>query len=306
MGNLQVSAHGRIEGGHETISVGAAVDGVITEVLVAEGDLVSGGAVLARIGCEDISEERHIAVSERAIAEAAFARLTRGGRDEDIRAAEAMLDAATARHTLALRQMARARVLFENEFIISRAEFDQAESSVAATAAELAFARQKLDASRLVPLPEELDRAKAELSRATARITVLDRRLAKCNVVAPIDGRVVRVLLHAGERASSWVGPPVIQLSKDGETRVRAEIDEADALSVHLGQQVRIEVPRTVHRFRGEVVELAPRMGRREVRSDDPAERNDRDVREVVVRLSNVPEGMLPIGLRVVCIFERQ
>jgi len=260
--------------------------------------------VLARVGCDDVREERNVAVADHAVAEASLARVRRGGRDEDVRAAEAMLAAASARMAIAAKRLVRARELFEHEGVISAAEFDEAESAAASAAADLALARERLQASRLIPLPEDLRKAQSEVDRAAMQIAVADRRLAKCQVVAPIDGRVVRVLLHPGERASAWSGTPVLQLANDSDTRVRVEVDEADAMSLRIGQKATVQIPKTSFRFAGEIADLAYHMGRRAIRSADPADRNDRDVREAVVRLLEAPPDPLPIGLRVVCIFE--
>jgi HlyD family secretion protein len=55
--------------------------------------------------------------------------------------------------------------------------------------------------------------------------------------------------------------------------------------------------------FHGKVRELGRRMGRKNVRSDDPAERNDTKILEVVLALDD-PRGLV-VGQRVTCYVTR-
>jgi hypothetical protein len=50
------------------------------------------------------------------------------------------------------------------------------------------------------------------------------------------------------------------------------------------------------------VASLAPGMGRRKILTSDPADKSDRDVREVLIDIEGEPEA-LPIGLRVSVLF---
>lgn len=51
-------------------------------------------------------------------------------------------------------------------------------------------------------------------------------------------------------------------------------------------------------RFPGKVVEIGKRMGRKNIRTDDPAESLDVKIQEVVLELTPRPEELIP-GLRV-------
>ena len=63
-GQIALACPGRIEGKSETISVGAAIDGVIQTISVREGQEVSKGETLAVIGCSDLQSSREVARAE--------------------------------------------------------------------------------------------------------------------------------------------------------------------------------------------------------------------------------------------------
>jgi len=85
--------------------------------------------------------------------------------------------------------------------------------------------------------------------------------------------------------------------------RVRAEVDERDVGRVHAGQRVRVTVDAFPdHPFSGTVGQIGSLMGRKTVRSGDPAEKADRDVLDVLVDIDQ-PDPGLVIGLRVTVSF---
>src|SRR5215204_1317893 len=61
---IAVASPGRVEGASDSIAVGAAVSGIVQNLYVAEGQDVQSGAVLARIGCQDVNASLQVAKSE--------------------------------------------------------------------------------------------------------------------------------------------------------------------------------------------------------------------------------------------------
>src|ERR1700682_83604 len=91
-----LASPGRVEGHGETISLGAATDGVVKAILVTDGEKVIKGTVLAVIGCNDIKAEIDQAKAEAESARQARIRLLRGRRDEERKAAAQKTAAAQA------------------------------------------------------------------------------------------------------------------------------------------------------------------------------------------------------------------
>ena len=76
-------------------------------------------------------------------------------------------------------------------------------------------------------------------------------------------------------------------------------VDERDIARAGLGESAFATSPAFAdHRFAGKVVEIGRRMGRKNIRTDDPVERIDTKILEVVVQLDD-REGLVP-GQRVV------
>ena len=78
----------------------------------------------------------------------------------------------------------------------------------------------------------------------------------------------------------------------------RAFVEELDAPRVELGMPARITADGLAGELRGRVIRLSPRMSRKRLWSDDPAERYDTKTREVWIELDEAEEGLV-VGLRV-------
>ena len=83
---------------------------------------------------------------------------------------------------------------------------------------------------------------------------------------------------------------------------MRAEVDENDVPLIHVGQKADIVVAAGQPRLHAVVTSLAPVMGRRKILTSDPADKSDRDVREVLIDIDGKPND-IPIGLRVSILF---
>jgi hypothetical protein len=80
--------------------------------------------------------------------------------------------------------------------------------------------------------------------------------------------------------------------------RVRVDVDERDIARVTLGAKAFVTLSAfSGRRFPGTVVEVGARMGRKNVRTDDPVERLDVKILEVVLQIAE-PQGLVP-GIRV-------
>lgn len=145
----------------QRITLSAAIEGVVEEVLVDRGDVVEKGDVLARL---ESSVERARVRSAQSLAQAVGT----------IRSGEARLEFANS-------ELERQRRL-DAEKVVSQRDFDEARSSKMVAEAELLTAREA--------------RTQAELDLAHAR-AVLERRTIR----SPISGVVVDRILSPGEYA---------------------------------------------------------------------------------------------------------
>lgn len=251
-----------VEGG--IIQVAARTSGVIQSVLVQEGEDVKKGQVLARLEDEQ----------PRLAAQSALAELGQ---------AKAQVELLKVKLATAKREEARLLPLAPKSFVTKQA-LDQAHDAVRQ-------AQANLDAQQAAIATAQ---AKLDEARYNEELTIIR---------APVDGRIVRRYANPGAGASTLNVSNMFDLEPNSERIVRAEITEGALPYVTVGQAVRMSPegePSKV--FTGKVLREAPVFGARKLQSDDPAERTDERVVEVVVSADQAP---FLIGQRVLVKFMR-
>lgn len=249
-----------IEGG--IIQVAARRGGVVREVLVQEGDRVVAGQILAR---QEDDEARLSVQTARAAVNQAEAQLAQ--IHVDIRTAE--------------REYERLQGLVATNFVAAQ-RVDQARD-------QIAMARARLGSQQAAVQTARAQLASAEYNQ---ELTVIR---------APANGRIVRRYANPGAGASTLNVSNMFDLEPDAPRIARAEIVESDIPNITPGQKVEITPegdPSKV--YVGEVMRRAAVFGARKLASDDPSQRTDERVVEVVVSAGNAP---LLIGQRVLVKF---
>ncbi|HEX3363456.1 efflux RND transporter periplasmic adaptor subunit [Phenylobacterium sp.] len=251
-----------VEGG--LIQVAARTAGVVQEVDVQEGADVKRGQVLARLEDEQPRLQAQEAQAELAQAHAQVALL--------------QVQIATAK-----REFERLQGLIAKNFI-ARQTVDQAQDAIHVAEANL----QAQNAA--------IATAQAKLSQAkyNQELTVIR---------APADGRIVRRYANPGAGASTLNVSNMFDLEPRADRIVRAEISESALPYVLIGQTVQLSAEADPTRVvPGRVLRRAAVFGARKLLSDDPTERTDDRVVEVVVSTDGAP---FLIGQRVLVKFMR-
>lgn len=301
--DVVLASPGRIEGASEVINIGAGADGVIAEIRVREGQRVKAGDVLAVIDRLDLNAELSAARATADSTRKSRTRLVRGSRDEERRQAEAGVNALEAVVRQAQLRYDRYEQLFRKE-VISADQRDEARRDLDVSEANLRAAVQRKDLVNAPPLPEELERADAEVRAADERVRNVTERLSKCFVKAPISSTVLKTFMKAGETFSTFTPQPILSIADTSRMRVRAEVDERDLGRIRVGQQVIVRSDAFNGKtLTGRVNRIGSQMGRKKVRTGDPAEKSDRDVLEVFIDLDGGEQ--LVVDLRVTVQFLR-
>lgn len=238
-----------VEGG--LVDIAARAPGIVRDVLVQEGDRVVKDQVLARQDDED-------------------SRLSRDRVAAQLRQSEAQLPTLRVQLEAARREKARLESLIAQD-AISQQAFDQATDSVKQLEAQLAAQEAGIALVR------------AQLREATYQVELHVIR-------APADGIIVRRYANPGSGASTFSVTAMFQLQPDAQRIVRAEVEERSLGLVRPEQLVEI-VPEAdqTKTYPGKVIRIAGVMGSRKLRSDDPSERVDERVVEVVVDAEQAP-----------------
>ena len=182
--------------------------------------------------------------------------------------------------------------------IVSKEAVDQARADRDTAEARRDLLAQRLSLLVAPPRSEDVAIAQANLDAARARLAEITAQIEKTVVRSPIDGAILKLYRRTGETVSNLPPTPIATVGDTSRLRVRADIDEADVAEIALGQTVWVTADAfRDRRFRGTVAQIGVQLGRKNFRNDNPEERVDTKILEVMIDLE--PGVQLPIGLPV-------
>lgn len=294
-----IAGPGRVEAVSEEIEIATEVPGRLREVRVDEGDRVSRGDVIAVLDNADAVARVASAEAALAVAEAERLRLVNGARAEERREAQAAVTQAEAVLLNAEQDEARRRALVADG-VVAREELDRAVRERDVARARLQELRERAEVVDSSARADERARADAAVAVARARLAEARASHAKTIVTAPIDGVVVKRDRHPGEIVSpeSPASAVILTVADTRVLRVRVDVDEIDVARLAVGQRAYVTAGAYgTRRFGGRVVRVGERLGRKNVRTEEPSEKIDTKVLETLVELDR--DVRLPLGLRV-------
>jgi multidrug resistance efflux pump len=302
-GNL-VGGNGVVEPRDRETRVATSQGGRIARVLVEEGQRVAEGDALIELDAAIEAAALAVAEAELAAAEAELALRVRGSRAEDVLAATAEAEAGYARASLSVGVAERLQTAAQGGGA-TRDEVERARGQAEADRATAAQLEARRRASVSGSRREELVAARARRDAAAARRDQARAQLEVRTIRAPLAAEVLQVKVRAGEYAQPG-GDPLVVLGDTTSLRARIDVDERELGRVRVGATARLRVSAWPGvDFAGRVVALGRRMGRKNVRTDDPVERNDTKILEVLVELAPPPaERPLFVGQRVIAFLD--
>lgn len=275
-------------------ALGFTVPGRLEVVRVDEGDTVSVGDSLAWLERAETLSRRDQAQAQAAAARAQLLELERGSRPEEIAAARAAVDAATARLADAERNAERAIALLASASI-SPQEHERILTARDLARSERAQAREQLALVELGPRAERIANARAQLAAAEASVRTLDATLAQMLVRAPFPGIITVRNREPGEIVAS--GSPVLTLLHRDDRWVRIYVPEHRIGAVHVGQGARITTDTFEDRpFEGRVIAVASEA-EFTPKTVQTQEERVKLVYAVKVRITGDPAGVLKPGM---------
>ena len=275
-------------------------DARIEKLLVAQGDVVDEGALLAVLD----TRIQYDAALDNAETTLATRRASLDKMRAQIAVSEAetraLLESAKVSQAAAESELTRASQL-QQRGATTEARLEDAKAK--ADAAKADVARLTATLSRYTPVAGgvqvDIALAEAELAAAEAAVQRARKDLDRARVYAPRAGTIIAISVREGER------PPPEGLLRLGETaanggRTRSVSDHG--LACRVGQSVSIRssvLGETA--LTGKVARIGTLVGRQNVTADDPAANTDARVLEVIVALdeaSSVRAARL-VGLEV-------
>ncbi len=207
-------------------------------LLVAEGDSVKKGQVLARLETKELALTLARTRADVAAQQSLVDLLHNGTRPEEIRRAEETLNAARANSEFAESVMRRRQQVYDESEGVSRQELERAISQAAEAAAQTAAAEQAYEEAVTGPRVEEIAQAEAKLESLRQELARQEYLMSETELIAPSDGVIRSRLLEVGDMASPQLA--VFKLSLNGQKWVRAYVRETDLGKVHEGQKAQV------------------------------------------------------------------
>jgi HlyD family secretion protein len=294
-----VAGNAIVEPSDRETKVAGEIGGRIRRLLVKEGDHVEAGQTIAEL--DDAVERAALAAAEGDVdaANADFVRTARGLRKEDVDAVIADTEGARARAQLSRDSLARTEKLAQGG-ASTPDELDRARRQADADQRALESSEARKRAALAGSRVEDITQTRARALASAARRDQARAQLERLAVHAPITGEILQVKYRAGEYYQPG-GDPIAIMGDTSVLRARIDVDERSIARLSTGASAFVTAPAFPNRrFAGKVVEIGKRMGRKNVRTDDPVERIDTKILEVVVQLDDGAKPDLVPGLRVV------
>ncbi len=291
----RIFATGRVEGQTREVEVHATLSERVARVLVHEGERVRQGQLLIELDDASLVAEERLAAAGLTLARSRRDRLVNGPLASEIEEARSIHQARMAECDGARQTLDRFRRLRAGG-AASVQSIDEAEVQLNATGALMLAAEARLKTLEAPPREDELAAADAEIAVATARLDYARAMRAKTAVRAPRPGQILQINVEEGELASPEMS--LVVMCDDEKLRVRADVDELDALQVTVGQPATITSDGLADlKIHGRIAHIRPRLNNKRLHSDRPGERLDSRIREVWIDLIRPPA--LVIGLPV-------
>ncbi len=247
------------------VIVSPQVGGLVSKVLVKEGDSVSTGQLLAVISAgELVADQAYYAHSAEGMAtevretESAV-RYQEQQMTQQVRQAEATVASAEAQRAQAAADLANAQANYDRyaallksgaisqqnvdqrrtELLVAKAKSEAADRQADAQRAALELARgqaEQVSMKRSALLGAQQQRAAAAAQTAKA-----DVRLGYTEIHSPLNGVVDVRAVRAGEVVAA--GAPIMTLINPDDLWIRADVEESYIARIKLGDHLKVRLP---------------------------------------------------------------
>jgi HlyD family secretion protein len=290
------------------VRIGAEVGGRIVELLVAEGDRIDAGKVIARLDTRDTQLQIDKTRADQASATAQLRLLEAGSRAEDIRQARAQVDAASSEAAAIDAEVKAAQLDLERIQTLldasaaspkqrddARAQVDVAVARQRAANDRVRAAREALSRLEAGTRPEELQAARARVSAFDAQVAVLEKAIRDAEVVSSVSGIVTQKLVDAGELVAR--GTPLVVVTDLDHAWANLFVPEPMVPRIALGQEATVLTDAGGPGIAGKVTFISSRA-EFTPRNVQTAEERSKLVYRIKVSVDN-RQGVLKLGMPV-------
>ena len=299
-----VTASGEIKPRTYT-NLGANAQGLITALLVKEGDRVRKGQIVARIESVQANADVQAQRASVASAEADSASSEAGLKvqDDTIRTQQATIDRTKSDLELAKVNFDRYSELFKAG-VAPKSDFDQRKSTYDSQLAGLREAELRLEQlkSQRAQTLAQITSSQRRIAQAQAGLTRVADILAKHDVISPLDGIVTNLPVRLGETVVPGVqnsaASAVMTIADMSLITAEVKVDETDIVNLEIGQKADVTIDAVPDRtFSGHVIEIGNTAILRssgQVASSSATSSTEAKDFKVVVALDNPPDEISP------------
>jgi HlyD family secretion protein len=225
----------------EVTQVDAAfeVAGRMVERFVDEGMMVDGGEPIARLDEREYRLRVERASGAKDAAEAHYAMMVRGAREQEVDQALAAHESAQSTLRLAqldydrIAKLASSGIVSQNEVDRANTDLTNARKAEERAAAQLAMLREGFRT-------EEIEEARSRLRQAQAELELAELDLSHTKLFAPLAGRVLSKSREPGEMVEP--GTPIVTIGDLTRPWVNLYVGERDLGHVRLGMKAQVLV----------------------------------------------------------------
>ncbi|MGD8573873.1 MAG: HlyD family efflux transporter periplasmic adaptor subunit [Gammaproteobacteria bacterium] len=258
-GHMQLTVSGPIRVlPHRNADVRTKINGIISEVLVHEGEHVSRGQVIARLSDQARRADLLQTIASIKQKKANLEQLLAGPTKHQIQVARQEVENWQDQIKFAQSKRIRIETLFK-QHLASHTDYDAARELETKARNQLDEARGKLRVLLDGARPEEIEGARAELSGLEARRDFLEDQLKKVNIVSPATGVVTTPTRQLKELVNQAIpeGGLIAKVYDVSVVTVETAISEKEVAAVKLGQKIGVKVRAFPDRtFYGTVIEI--------------------------------------------------
>ena len=229
---------GRVEAARSS-DLGFEIAGLVTGVLTDEGLPVKSGQALARLDSARFRSKRGELIAQRDQARAQLEEMINGPRREDIAEARADVEQWQARFELVRLTHDRVRTAIELNAVSSQ-EWDEARLNLAAVAAQLRAAQQRLAELEAGTRIERIEAQAALVRQLDSQIGTIEVDLDKSQLYAPFAGHISKRFVDEGHVIAA--GEPVLRLLEDADLEVRVGVAREAAALLSAGGLASVSV----------------------------------------------------------------
>jgi multidrug resistance efflux pump len=272
--------------------------GRVTEVYVDEGDEVWEGLMLFSVDNTLARDQLKEARAELEAAQAAVVKVEqlRAAHKDQVAELESAVEAAKREAKAQFYVVQSMKKGTESKFqSVSKEAYNAAQEKLAAAESLVKQQQAKLRVLRRLDYAPELDQARKTVRAKEAAVAKARKVLAECDVYAPGDGSVLRLLVNRGQVLGREPSQPAVQFCPGTPRIIRTEVQQEWGSGVKVGQSAVI-YDDTLSRpqWKGRVKRISDWYARRRAQIQEPFQYNDVRTLECIVA---VERGQAPLRI---------